>query len=463
MPKVFVSSTYLDLKDCRREVGIVLRKMGHEDVAMEYFTAEDKRPVDKCLEAVRECDLYLGIFAWRYGYIPKEKNPKKWSITEMEYREAVAQGKPRLLFLHNPEAPWPPTLVDSSRRRIEKLRAELQKKRTADHFTSKQDIGSVVTAAALKWSGSAGRSTTAAPPVPDFDVARYFEALQKRYHRLDLDALTPPQKEEFLQLELQSVFVEQSVRENPPPIELPKDVLERLEQDQEAVPPGWQRHVAAEDIRRARETYYQEKPCPVLEVLTDPARSRVVLLGDPGSGKSTLSRYVVLSLIDPAGDRKLRSNLEGFLPLVIELRSYSALCREKKCQSFGEFLEYLGKTEGLHLNHAALQSHFQNDGRAVIVFDGLDEIFDPAERQQVTRQIVGFSLDYPKVRVVVTSRIVGYNRKILTDAGFSHFTLQDLDQPQVQQFVEGWYSLALHDQPEEARHRIERIMESFQQ
>jgi len=66
MAKVFVSSTFLDLKECRQQVSLVLRKMGHEDVAMEYYVAEDKRPVDKCLADVATCDLYVGIFAWPY-------------------------------------------------------------------------------------------------------------------------------------------------------------------------------------------------------------------------------------------------------------------------------------------------------------------------------------------------------------------------------------------------------------
>ena len=56
-------------------------------------------------------------------------------------------------------------------------------------------------------------------------------------------------------------------------------------------------------------------------------------------------------------------------------------------------------------------------------------------RERITHQIVGFTNDYPKARVIVTSRVIGYRRKILTDAGFTHFTLQDLDEKQVETFV----------------------------
>jgi predicted NACHT family NTPase len=88
-----------------------------------------------------------------------------------------------------------------------------------------------------------------------------------------------------------------------------------------------------------------------------------------------------------------------------------------------------------------LHNHLKNDGHAVVIFDGLDEIFDPERRERITRQIVGFASDYPKARVIVTSRVIGYRRKILTDAGFSHFTLQDLDEQQVERFVTHWYDL----------------------
>ena len=57
MARIFVSSTFKDLEECREKVRLVLRRMGHEDVAMEYFVAEDKRPLDECLEAIASTGL----------------------------------------------------------------------------------------------------------------------------------------------------------------------------------------------------------------------------------------------------------------------------------------------------------------------------------------------------------------------------------------------------------------------
>jgi hypothetical protein len=63
---------------------------------METYTAEDKRPVDRCLSDVRSCDLYIGVFAWRYGYVPDGYDQ---SITELEYRAAAEAGIDCLIFL----------------------------------------------------------------------------------------------------------------------------------------------------------------------------------------------------------------------------------------------------------------------------------------------------------------------------------------------------------------------------
>jgi Domain of unknown function (DUF4062) len=69
MARIYVSSTFSDLEEFRKEISLALRRLGHEDVAMEYYVAEDRRPLDRCLSDVASCNVYVGIFAWRYGYI----------------------------------------------------------------------------------------------------------------------------------------------------------------------------------------------------------------------------------------------------------------------------------------------------------------------------------------------------------------------------------------------------------
>lgn len=465
MAKIYVSSTYQDLQEHRAQVERVIRRMGHEDVAMEYYVAEDQRPVAKCLADVAACDVYVGIFAWRCGWQPKENNPEEYSITEMEFRQAEKTGKSCLIFLLSEDAPWPKKHMDKDTTKIENLRNTASARHNPDYFTTPDELARKVAEAIYKL-------LPAAVPIPEHNLTAYYAALRKRYGVLALEGLTPPQKEEYLQIQLRSVFVEQNVRENPPPVELPKEVWEKLSHDKEIHPDDLPAGITLDDVRKAREAYYEKPSRPVLDMLTDSRYQHAIILGDPGSGKSTLARYVMLTLIDLSpsappsligkGDGGL-GRLAGYLPLLIELRSYAGLCADAKCNSFLEFLEYLGKTEGWALTQSALHNHLKNDGRAVVIFDGLDEIFDPEQRERITHQIVGFCGDYPKARVIVTSRVIGYRRKILTDAGFTHFTLQDLDEKQVEMFVSRWYDLAMSDRPDEAKERRERILRSFKE
>jgi hypothetical protein len=95
---------------------------------MEDYVARDQRTVDTCLEDIRKCDFYVGIFAKRYGWILPEQGV---SITELEYIEA-RKNKPCLLFLLDKAAPWPLQYVDSdtgdgnSGALIRRLRSELE-------------------------------------------------------------------------------------------------------------------------------------------------------------------------------------------------------------------------------------------------------------------------------------------------------------------------------------------------
>ncbi|TDH23512.1 DUF4062 domain-containing protein [Segetibacter sp. 3557_3] len=191
MLKIYVSSTFIDLEDYRRMVNIVLRRLGHEDIAMEYYVAEDVRPLDKCLLDVSNANLYIGIFAWRYGWIPDAGNSDGLSITELEYRQAVASKKPCLIFMLSEKAPWPRMYIDKDTTRIDTFREELAKTHlTGPHFSSPDELGRLVAEALNKL----GKTDNASPifhnlPQPNYEQfvmrAKYMkevmEGLKTRY------------------------------------------------------------------------------------------------------------------------------------------------------------------------------------------------------------------------------------------------------------------------------------------
>jgi predicted NACHT family NTPase len=96
--------------------------------------------------------------------------------------------------------------------------------------------------------------------------------------------------------------------------------------------------------------------------------------------------------------------------------------------------------------------------QALVIFDGLDEVFDPLRREQITRQIEAFSSRYPRARVIVTSRPVGYHRAILDAAGFAHYMLQDLDRDQIETFTTAWYRSSWPSNSAEAMRLNERLL-----
>src|SRR5205823_12166008 len=87
--KVMISSTARDLPEHRKEVLDACLRQGMFPVMMEHLPASDAEAISASLKLVNDADIYLGVFAHRYGHRPTENNPQDISITEMEYNRAV--------------------------------------------------------------------------------------------------------------------------------------------------------------------------------------------------------------------------------------------------------------------------------------------------------------------------------------------------------------------------------------
>lgn len=137
MAKIYISSTFEDLKEYRKAVYDTLRQWRHDAIAMEDYVATDERPLDTCLKDVSESDIYIGIFAWRYGFIP---SGEKKSITELEYDRARKKKKPCFIFILDEDALWLPKRMDKDLSKIENLRQKLQNEQTVSFFNSVDDL-----------------------------------------------------------------------------------------------------------------------------------------------------------------------------------------------------------------------------------------------------------------------------------------------------------------------------------
>jgi HEAT repeat protein len=308
---------------------------------------------------------------------------------------------------------------------------------------------------------------------PDLALApereRYLARLLERYRRVDLEVLTPlTEQGEHPHMLLRTVFVPQHVRANPPPLELPREFWLRIAETGEVRASDLPDNLDRETIERTRKVYQERPAQPVLEVIARPAGRRIVLLGDPGAGKSTIAQYLMIALAgqlesaDGAlpGEDAVAGALAGFLPLLVELRTFAS--PQWHDRTFLDFIDHLHATENLGLPRSVLEPFLQQGGRALVVFDGLDEIFDPGLREQITRQIEAFAAIYPQTRVIVTSRVFGYRRAILDTAGFTHWMLQDLDSSQIEAFTATWYESSCPDNLVEAAKLRDRLLRAVQ-
>src|SRR5437763_15927365 len=91
-----ISSTARDLPAHRKEVGEACLRQGVFPVMMEHLPASDADAIATSLRLVDQSDVYLGVIAHRYGYVP---TGQPVSITEMEYDRAIQRSRPRLIFL----------------------------------------------------------------------------------------------------------------------------------------------------------------------------------------------------------------------------------------------------------------------------------------------------------------------------------------------------------------------------
>jgi hypothetical protein len=147
---VMLSSTSKDLPDHREKATNAVMRAGMTPIIMETLTASPRDAITESLRLVDEAEVYIGIFAMRYGYIPEDdRNPDRLSITEMEYRHAVETGKLILIFLMSDDHPLPEKLKDleafqepteDGKKKLAALKAELGKKHTVGFFTSPEDL-----------------------------------------------------------------------------------------------------------------------------------------------------------------------------------------------------------------------------------------------------------------------------------------------------------------------------------
>lgn len=250
---------------------------------------------------------------------------------------------------------------------------------------------------------------------PGFDVGTYRQSLQSSYGHLKLYAIDSTDCSDAIKL--WQMFIEQTVREALPPTryEVPLDIRQKSEFVENS-------DFLAQPARK------------VLAAISD--AQRAVILGDPGAGKSTLLQYLALDWVE---------GKTASLPLLIELREH-AIAQSKN------FLDFLHHGRGADWQFDQVLLHqYLLEQPTVVMFDGLDEVFDRASQAAVIDDIIRFAQQYPQAQILVTSRIIGYNPERFQHAEFRQFTIQPLDTAEMHEFIDRWYDLSMGSDPDKVR------------
>lgn len=137
--QVYIDSTDEDLKEYREEVQDTILSLGFQPIMMEHFAIMDKKAEDDYLDKVRSVDIYIGIFAYRYGNSLKDS---EISIIETELNEATLERIPCLCFMVDDELELDARYIrEPDRQKLETLKAQFNEDVIFLMFKSLEHLG----------------------------------------------------------------------------------------------------------------------------------------------------------------------------------------------------------------------------------------------------------------------------------------------------------------------------------
>ena len=416
----FISSTFIDLRPYREKVEESLSRIETTFSSMRYFGSREGDPLTQCLEKLRGCNYYISIIGYRYGTVHDEL---KLSITELEYEEAKKLGISRAVYMADDTVLIKSADIESDEKRklLDAFKQKLKKENTVVLFESPADLAGKVVCDIL---GSHSKKDD----FTSFAKTKYRPAIHRTcslisFLGLDIQTMKRHKDVKLAQVYVHSAFLPAGGRS-----ELRSTQLGLLE---DSVVFGTSRA--------------EQAPLSLSEMLCN--SDMIVVLGDPGSGKSTLTKYLILGLVD--GLPEIGAGTKRTIPIRVPLRAYAEY-RQRAGGVGITILDFIRDSARTELQLDSLPDgffdFFLERRDALVIFDGLDEIFDSNLREQVRNDIVSFAQgSFPGNKVFITSRIVGYEEAGFQQSEFAHFEILPFDNKQITEYIEKWYRLEESD------------------
>ena len=170
-------------------------------------------------------------------------------------------------------------------------------------------------------------------------------------------------------------------------------------------------------------------------VKRQPAFQRLVIIGAPGAGKSTLMEHLALTYAKRT-QRNYHAKAPKLLPILLYLRDAREAIADAPQISLVDLI--LQQPDLRSLNPPAQWFQQQLQRNCLVMLDGLDEVANPAQRRLVSAWVDHQIQSYPKAIFILTSRPHGYRSAPLEQAG-TLLEVQPFNMPQMQQFIHNWY------------------------
>jgi len=187
VPRAFVSSTFLDLREIRKLVGDQLVGLDILPVGMEIFPSAGAGPWEIIKSAIDDCDLYVLLVAGRYGSLCPGSLAGRSGLswTEKEYEYARSKGKYIIAMLHNSPNTLARDLVDESSSQVWGFRKRLEDEVLVRRYATEAElITGLHHSVNHYFRSSEDGESSAGRPSKSPDLQDFLERAFDRYYKL---------------------------------------------------------------------------------------------------------------------------------------------------------------------------------------------------------------------------------------------------------------------------------------